>query len=1143
MAELTFKSAGVSTREIDLSQPSVSGPRGVPAGVIGTANEGPAFVPITVASYQEFASIFGNTDGEKFGPLAVAEYLKNAQALTYIRILGVGDGKKRTSTGAVTRAGFNVGDKLVQKSGIVAANQHSNTEFGGRTYFLGCFMSQSAGSSIFTDAGIGGTVISGSKAFASIEFKSHTTGAIKIEDSLGTIKAYHFGSGSVNGAETLDTYADIFGLGSSTQVKTNDVAGNTAEKVAANFISAVEGNTGHNGTIIGTDLGSGLVTLTQASRGSQGNTDIVYSVAGIAGAGTHEGSQTVTTLPKKDESFASGSITNFGAAILRGVLMAPNGVTLSLSTGSLASASPNFSTSGDGANSSAVSERSGSVTLSNQNFAMSMRGFKGTAEKATIITASFDVQSPDYFANIFNTDPFKIEEEGHLLYSHYDLHPSMATLTGSGVVVDGHKSSGATTVSTQEDIAFILTGSNNRGQTSNLGNVPDYEDFQDRFSHAETPYIISQTGGDGTDLFKLVALDPGSDISNKIKFSIERLTPGNLDKNQYGSFDLLIRELTDTDDNKVPLESFRNINLDPTSDRYIGRVIGDLNTFFDFDSNPETQKVLVEGSHPNRSKFVRVVVSSKVSNKNIQVTELPVGFRGPRHLVTSGTMLSQITDLNVFYVSDIHQRVVEPPIPYRENLTIGTGLNKKVDARHYWGLQTSRKIDPSDPNKLASFDKTILSFAKFFPTHRKDTVAFSVGGNAGTADINNSVLDSDRFNKNKFSLVNIKIVEGSDGKADPTKWVSASYVRGGPPDLGSTRGFSIEDGDLDNVANRKYLKFTGFFQGGFDGNNIFNKDKQQFTNNAVKREIDDAANQGGISGPTIGAYRKAVDIMESKSDVDIQLLAIPGIRHSAVTDFAISAVENRFDALYVMDIEERDQLNDVVTSSAEQIISVANTVTSFKNRGLDTSFAAAYFPDVNVVDPTTKAIIQAPPSVAVLGAYALNDKLGHPWFAPAGFTRGALSGVDNTSVLLNRENLDDLYEADINPIASFPGTGITIWGQKTLLQDQSALDRVNVRRLLIDIRRKVRNIANSLLFEPNREETLERFSALVNPVLQRVQTLSGVDRFKVVIDSSTTTQADVENNTIRGKIFLQPTRTVEFVALDFVVTNAGSNLL
>ena len=106
----------------------------------------------------------------------------------------------------------------------------------------------------------------------------------------------------------------------------------------------------------------------------------------------------------------------------------------------------------------------------------------------------------------------------------------------------------------------------------------------------------------------------------------------------------------------------------------------------------------------------------------------------------------------------------------------------------------------------------------------------------------------------------------------------------------------------------------------------------------------------------------------------------------------------------------------------------------------------------------------------------------------------------------------------------------------------SALDRVNVRRLLIDIRRQVRNVANSLLFEPNREETLEKFSALVNPILQRVQEQSGVDRYKVIIDTTTTTQADVENNTVRGKIFLQPTRTAEFVALDFVVTNAGAEI-
>jgi phage tail sheath protein FI len=217
-------------------------------------------------------------------------------------------------------------------------------------------------------------------------------------------------------------------------------------------------------------------------------------------------------------------------------------------------------------------------------------------------------------------------------------------------------------------------------------------------------------------------------------------------------------------------------------------------------------------------------------------------------------------------------------------------------------------------------------------------------------------------------------------------------------------------------------------------------------------------------------------------------------------------------------------------------------VTSFKNRALDSSFAAAYFPDVTVADPDTGALVSVPPSVVTLGAYSLNDRVGHPWFAPAGFTRGALKDVVSTKVSLNRTNLDDLYDADINPLAKYPSRPLSIWGQKTLLAANSALDRVNIRRLLIDVRRKVRGVANTLLFEPNRSETLDRFSRLVNPILQSVQEKQGVDRFRVIIDTTTTTQADVENNTIRGKIFLQPTRSIEFVALDFVVTNAGTTI-
>jgi hypothetical protein len=994
MAELTFKSAGVSTREIDLSAPTPTGPNGIPAGVIGTSNEGPAFVPLTFATYGQYKLTFGESDGSKFGPIAVNEWLKNAQAVTYVRVLGAGDGKKRSSsTGNVTSAGFFVGERQVQANGAKNNNPYANSgavtnEAKGRTYFLGCFMSESAGSTVFSDAGIQTSVTS--------------------------------------------------------------------------------------------------------------------------------------------------------SAILRGVILAPSGVILSLS-GNLGG---NNNAPSSTANADTVRGfHTGSVKLTGggADFVVLMNGYKSSVSSPGVLTASFDMKSPNYFVNVFNTDPLKFEEKGHLLYGYYDIHPSMAQVTGSGVLKAGSYAKD------EEPIAFILTSSvgrieRNTADTSG-GAVPVYESFEDRFSNAVSPFVISQKFGAAPyNLFKLETLSDGSGITNKFKFSIENISKATSSTDKYGTFDIVLRQYDDSDDDKKVLESFRGVSLDPTSARYIGRVIGDKKIYFNFDADVESQKIVVEGSHDVRSRYVRVVLSNELKSKEVPPEALPMGFRGPNHLLTSGSLLGQTADSGILNVSDAHRRVIEPPIPFRMSLTQGSGLTKRVDTTLCWGIQTNIKQSPVTTNQVSPFDKSFDTYVKYFPTHRTDTLNFSEGDNAGVADVNGVVRDSDRFNSNKFTLENILVRTGSSGKADPDQWHSASYVRNGIISIDAaakTRGLSVTD--LDVVANRKFLKFTVPFQGGFDGVNIFNRDQRDITNNSIKREIDDEINQGGTSGPGISSFRKALDIMGSTSDVDIQLLVVPGIRHEAVTDYAIATVENRFDAMLITDIEERDQFNTVVTSS-DQKIHVSNTVLGFKNRVLDTSFAAAYFPDVTTNDPDTGGLISVPPSVVTLGAYSLNDRIGHPWFAPAGFTRGTLAGVETPAVLLNRTNLDDLYDADINPIAQFPGKPLSIWGQKTLLANQSALDRVNVRRLLIDIRRKVRNIANTLLFEPNRTETLERFSNLVNPILQSVQDGQGVDRFKVVIDSTTTTQADIENNTIRGKIYIQPTRSVEFVALDFVVTNAGTTI-
>ncbi len=1000
-------------------------------------------------------------------------------------------------------------------------------------------MSESNGSTIFSDAGIQKTTAaSGAPATKTLTIGSRGMGGgdtLIVKDGHGNTLTITIGLGTkdltfvdgdytvsgVDGAQTIGVTYNVSGMPSNDQFAegfVNAIRGAAAHASSAFKMSAVAYSSGTN------------IVLLATQGGIKGNNATV-TVTNVGG--TMAGDFSLSSASETG-GFTGGISGNHSVPILRGVLLAPSGVILHLSGGKTQNSGP--PTKGNTATVSKQGHVTGSVDLATQDFVMLMNGFNNLdASKLTHITASFDMTSPNYFANVFNTNPFKIEEEGHLLYSHYDIYPDLAVVTGSGAITAGVYADGS--LKTKEDIGLLLTSSIVRDTGSGL--VPNYEDFEDRFSHAKSPFIISQGFGSvPKDLFRIHLLSPGENTSNKFKFSIENIRKANTSNKEYGTFDLIVRSFNDTDEEPRVLESFRGLSLNPGSDRYIGRVIGDQNIYYNFDVVSNSQKIIVDGNHPVRSRYIRVEMSSDVEDSNVDISSLPLGFRGPNHLVTSGTLLNPSPDA-LWTTSDIVQSLREPPIPYRETVAQGVGITKKSDQRLFWGIQTTRKTDVTKPNLIGLPDSSFQSFVKHFPSHRTDVINFSAGNNAGVADVNGTILDSDRFNNNKFTLENILVRTGSDTLADPEYWLSASYTRNGniaTNDDNKTRAFSVDD--LGKVGNIKFAKFTFMAQGGFNGVNIFDEEKSKLSNTAVKREMDDGA---GTADNAVAAYRKAVDIMSSKTDVDIQVLAIPGLRHASVTDYALQKVEDRFDAIYIMDVEERDQVNTVITSSVQKP-HVSNTVTAFKNRALDSSFAAAYFPDVTVTDPNTNTLIQVPPSVAVLGAYSLNDRVAHPWFAPAGFARGALNAVEMASVRLNRTNLDDLYEADINPITAFPGTGVTIWGQKTLQSANSALDRINVRRLLINVRRKVKNVANTLLFEPNREETLEKFTSLVNPILQRVQEQSGIDRYKAVIDTSTTTQADVENNTIRGKIYLQPTRSVEFVALDFVVTNAGSNI-
>ena len=1009
MSDISFKSPGVVTREIDLSSPTAVVPSGVPAAVVGTARRGPAFVPVTVATFQDFVSVFGNTDGEKFGPLAMNEWLRNAKAGTYVRVLGSGDCKARTTsgnnTGKVTNAGFIVGDKLPQSDGNLGIN--TNAGLGGslgRTFILSAFMSESNGSKLFSEAGIG----------TNLQNKNNASPIIRA--------LLMFPSGVLPG------------LSSSAA----SVSNNTPSTVASN----VYGASNNGGEML-------------------------------------------------------GSLSNTSDPTL------------------------------------------------NPQFVLLLNGHKNSDVSQNILTCSFDPTQPNYLSNILNTDPTKIEQMGHYLYSHFAIDTRLAVVTGTG-----------NNQNIYNGVVLLQSGNTTRnsgsaGNSTNFG-VPNFEGFEERYQTAFSPFIISQKfGGKNKNLFRVWALDDGKAGSETVKITLENIRATGNENNQYGSFDLLVRKLDDSDDNPVVLERWTRLSLNPSSDNYVARVIGNTHTYYDFDKNNGAQKLVIEGTYSNKSQYIRVETNPDLDNDGIEASALPVGFRGLYHLVTSGTSdntsyLSVLGGANTAQ-TDAMKSVVQPPVPFRKNLSKGVSPKLSVDSNLTWGVQFELKDSLTEPNSNTMFDTSLLGFTKYYPKYHTVYQNPWVGDNESTPDKVGTILDADRFNNNIFSLERVEVITDSSGDPDSQQWACATYRRNGVK-LGltdvdgntasSTRLIDISN-DFAHIPSQKYLKFTLPLQGGFDGLNIFDKQKANMSDVAIRREMNDS-NQGLDNGPTVAAFKKAISILEEKSDVDIQLLTIPGIRHEVVTNFAIQSTERRFDALYIMDIEEKDTYNSYLTSSDTQIINVKNTADRISNRALNSSFAACYFPDVVITDPSTNSNVRCPPSVAVLGAFALNDTLAYPWFAPAGFTRGALSSVLESQVKLSKNNLDTLYSAAINPLTSQAHTaGVVVYGQKTLLATESSLERINVRRLLIDIRRKVKNVANTLLFEPNRVETLGRFSRLVTPILSQVQQLGGIDRYKVQIDTSTTTQADIENNTIRGKIYIQPTKSIEFISLDFNITNSG----
>ncbi|NBO99495.1 MAG: hypothetical protein EBU90_05110 [Proteobacteria bacterium] len=1004
MAEQVFRSPGFFEREIELKAPPTGGPSGVPAGVIGMSNKGPAFVPVTVATFNEFVSIFGNLDPKKFGPYAVNEFLKNRTALTYMRVLGAGANKNSTdiSSTSVTGRVKNAGFKL---EGNVSAHD-SKARHNGAVQFL---------------------------------VADHT-------------------------------------------LQTNEAYG----------------------------------------------------------------------MPMFTDNDSRTSATNVN--LVRGVVMLASGARMMVLDGneSVPAAFIGATTVDD-----AAQVKSGKFKLIISSALGSTYAFDDKIPGVKIYTASMNPSNVDYFAKVLNRDPEKFEQYQHVLYSDFAVDDEVASVVN-------------------DDYVAVLSGSS---LTSNVSGEPTTEfrkafgAYDTRFSSPKTSYFISQPFGTTEyDLFQIESLDDGAYANSLYKVSISNLKVSENEAYEYGTFNVQIRDWNDTDINPSVIEEFVNCSLDPDSDNYIGKVIGDRKVTYDFDQDIVSERrIITSGKYDNVSKYVRVVISQDVEDKKVPAKSLPFGFRGPELLKTNDALTDGATSAKrlagVFSVDavGILSQSILPPVPFRFKVTKGPmtspawdgdpGPQEVASPQFYWGVKFERNDVPLNVNLSEVKNSLLESYTKFAGIKKLDVLVTGSG--------------ADTFNNNKFSLSKVAFSAGTIAGLTGTvrsHMKEAAYIRNAKVD---PTAYTINDPTLGNritfaslLSNGEpyefnkyssFAKFTTFMQGGFDGLNILDPAASRMNDKATSFETPLGGASStfvspgmltnlagvGVDNNAVNSYITAVDVMTDPLQVNVNLLALPGIREDYITNYTAKKVRDYGLSMYVMDLPNYDDNDGRIYDDSTNRINIENTAATFEARSFDNNYVAAYFPNVYVNDETNKRYVKVPSSVAALGALGFNDRVAYPWFAPAGFNRAALDFVNNVEVRLNVSDRDRLYDARINPIATFPRLGFVIYGQKTLQIRKSALDRVNVRRLLLEVKRLIINIANRIVFEQNTPAVRNKFVADSVLQLGLIQAQAGIEAYQVVMNETNNTQEDVDLNRLNGRIVVVPTRAIEFIAIDFIVTNAG----
>lgn len=775
-----------------------------------------------------------------------------------------------------------------------------------------------------------------------------------------------------------------------------------------------------------------------------------------------------------------------------------------------------------------------------------------------ILTASMDPTNADYFGKVLNTDPERFDTEQHFLYADFAVDTELATAVAVSVLSG---SAGTSTSSGDPTLPFRKA----------------FGAFDARYGWPGTSWFITQPfGSTEYDLFRFEALDDGEYANKLYKISITSLKVSPDEARPYGTFTVQIRDWNDTDANPLVLEQFPNCSLDPRADNYIAKVIGDRHVTFNFDTSVMAERRLVAfGKYSNRSKYVRVVASDGVDRGLVPARALPFGFRGHSVVKTNDALTDAaglsprlVGVLGVSSGSAMSGSIV-PPVPFRYKVTKGDvpttaawpgqpGSTELTSPLLYWGVKFERNTNPLNANVEAEKNGLLESLTKFHGISKLDVTVTGSGADA---------LCNNRFTLAKVAFSNAAVADLTASVSDHMK--EAVYLRNAKFD---TTDYRVTDPVLGKRItfatlmaqgtaaefNRfsAFAKFTTFMGGGWDGVNILDRSARRMSDKASSFDVGGGAEAGYISpgfttnmagagqdNNAVASYRAAIDIMTDPLTVDTNIMVVPGIKETFLTDYAAKKVRDYGLALHVMDIPSYDEDGTRLYDESRVRPDIDRTAALFSSRVVDNNYSTTYFPDVYVDDVTNRRRVRVPASVAAMGALAYNDRVTFPWFAPAGFNRAALDFVTNIMVRLNVSDRDTLSDARINPIATFPREGFVIYGQKTLQINKSALDRVNVRRLLLEVKRIVIGIARNIVFEQNTPQLRAKFKADADLQLAFIMGQQGIEQFNVVMNSTNNTDEDEQANRLNGRITVVPTRTVENIAIDFIITNAGVTFL